>query len=284
MPIAGDLDHAVFLVQDLDKAERQAERLGFRPTPRGVHSAHMGTANATIVFPDRRTYVELLGIVAPTPANAVQRARLARGEGLFGLAFKSSDARVDAAELARIGAADGEAVDFARPVALPSGVKNARFTVARARPEVTPAAWCFVCQHHTPELVWRADYLEHPNGALALSEIIGAAPDPRAIEPAWRAVFGERVTAIEGGFRLASATAPITMLAPDALVARLGALARKVKVEEPQLIAACFALRAAAPAEALWERARIPVSRGPGGTLLVGPEDGFGAVLCFHVP
>ena len=57
------IDHCVLLVRDLDAAERAMARLGFRPTPRGHHSAHMGTANATVVFRDG-TYFETLGVVA----------------------------------------------------------------------------------------------------------------------------------------------------------------------------------------------------------------------------
>ncbi|MCS6876721.1 MAG: VOC family protein [Geminicoccaceae bacterium] len=283
MPIAGDLDHAVFLVRDLDEAERAAVRLGFRPTPRGEHSPAMGTANATIVFPDRRTYVELLGIVRPTSANSVQRARLERGGGLFGLAFKGRDARADAEELARLGVADGAAIDFSRPVALESGSREARFTVARARPEATPGAWCFVCQHHTPELVWREDFLEHPNGALALIEIVGVASDPGAIEPAWRRLFGERVQKAEGGFRVRSATAPITFLSPEALAERLGELAQRVAGDEPRLVAASLALREATAAEAWWSHQGVRVNRGPHG-YLVAPSEGFGAVVEFRLP
>ena len=61
------IDHCVLLVRDLDKAEWDMTRLGFRPTPRGYHSAHMGTANATVVFRDG-TYFETLGVAFGWPA------------------------------------------------------------------------------------------------------------------------------------------------------------------------------------------------------------------------
>ena len=69
------LDHVVILVRDLDDADARMARLGFRPTPRGYHSAHMGTANATVMLPDR-TYFETLTVLQETPANADVRAVL----------------------------------------------------------------------------------------------------------------------------------------------------------------------------------------------------------------
>lgn len=38
------IDHAVVMVQDLDKAAENYRQLGFTLSPRGTHSAHMGTS------------------------------------------------------------------------------------------------------------------------------------------------------------------------------------------------------------------------------------------------
>ena len=171
------LDHVVILVRDLAEAEARLGRLGFRPTPRGVHSAPMGTANTTAVFADG-TYLEALGVLRPTENNVAIRAVLAEREGPYGLAFKTEDADAAAAEFAAAGIGPGTALEFARPVDLPSGPREAAFRVARTDPTHTPGAWLFVCQHRTPEATWRADYLEQPNGACGVAEVIGLAPDP----------------------------------------------------------------------------------------------------------
>ncbi len=170
------LDHVIILVRDLDDAEARMTRLGFRPTPRGYHSAHMGTANATVMLRNG-TYFETLTVVQPTPANADTRAVLALREGPAGLALKTDDAEGAAVEFMAAGIAAGDALDFARPVELPDGTRDARFTVARVRSDASPGTSLFVCQQHTPDVVWREDFLEQPNGATGLAELIGVADD-----------------------------------------------------------------------------------------------------------
>ena len=44
------LDHVVVTVRDLDQAEHRWRELGFTISPRGLHSAAMGTANHTIML------------------------------------------------------------------------------------------------------------------------------------------------------------------------------------------------------------------------------------------
>ena len=70
------IDHAVVMVRDLDKAAENYRQLGFTLSPRGTHSAHMGTGNYTIMFdPD---YMELLGVLVATEHNAPARAFVQR--------------------------------------------------------------------------------------------------------------------------------------------------------------------------------------------------------------
>jgi len=64
IPSVVGLDHVVVVVRDLDAAAAQWQRLGFTISPRGTHSAHMGTANYTMML--REDYLEILGVVAPT--------------------------------------------------------------------------------------------------------------------------------------------------------------------------------------------------------------------------
>ena len=56
------------VVKDLDAAAENWKRLGFTISPRGTHSAHMGTGNYTIMLGE--DYIELLGVLTATEHNA----------------------------------------------------------------------------------------------------------------------------------------------------------------------------------------------------------------------
>lgn len=216
------LDHVIILVRDLGLATLGMERLGFRTTPRANHSAEMGTANATAVFRDG-TYVELMTVLNETPLNRSLAAMQRERQGLFGIAMKTVDARAAAAEFEAAGVGEGAAADLSRPVELEGGARDAAFTIARIDPAKTPGAWMFVCQHHTPEVVWRDGYLEHDNAVAGLAQVIGIAGDLRALEDAYRPIFGAgRVHAESDRVRLDAGRAQITFLAPLAFAARFG--------------------------------------------------------------
>ena len=64
------LDHVVVMVDGIDAARAQYEKLGFQVQPRGFHKK-LGTANHLMIFD--RDYFEILGIVEPTEFNAERR-------------------------------------------------------------------------------------------------------------------------------------------------------------------------------------------------------------------
>ena len=183
------LDHVIILVDDLGRGEASMAALGFRPTPRGYHSKEMGTANATVVLADG-TYFELLGVVAETEANLPIRAGLAEGRALFGLAMKTDDAEAAQARFDGLTIGVGAMRAFSRPVELPGGPKDARFRTAYLDGSVTPGAYGFVCEHLTPDVVWRPDYLDQPNAVAGLRRVVGIAADPGAAVAAWARIPG----------------------------------------------------------------------------------------------
>ena len=92
------VDHAVIVVRDLDKAAENWRRLGFTLSPRGTHSAKMGSGNYTVMLdPD---YIELLGVLTETEHNAPTRSFLAhRGEGIERIAFTAIDSAAGASSM-----------------------------------------------------------------------------------------------------------------------------------------------------------------------------------------
>jgi catechol 2,3-dioxygenase-like lactoylglutathione lyase family enzyme len=274
------LDHVVILVRDLADAEARLGRLGFRPTPRGVHSAHMGTANTTVVLADG-TYLEALAVLQPTENNAGVRAVLAAREGPYGLAFKTDDADAAASEFAAAGIGPAAALEFARPVELPSGPVEAAFRVARTDPAHTPGAWLFVCQHRTPEATWRADHLEQPNGACGVAQVIGVAANSEEVAAAYRRIFGDRLRHDRDGVRIAAGTTEIAFLAPAAFAERLAPFGAAVEAAPPRLAALRLRTASLQRTQALLGAQGVRHVATATGTLLVPPEEACGTLLEF---
>jgi catechol 2,3-dioxygenase-like lactoylglutathione lyase family enzyme len=173
------IDHAVVMVKDLDKAAENYKRLGFTVSPRGTHSAHMGSGNYTIMFdPD---YMELLGVLNPTEHNAPARAHLEKnGEGIERIAFTAVDSADGAEEIRARGYAPVGPTDFERPVTLPDGtVSAAKFrTFQWPTAEAPGGVRIFACQHKTRETVWIPELMKHANGAKRLKQALIVAPEP----------------------------------------------------------------------------------------------------------
>jgi hypothetical protein len=204
------IDHAVVMVKDLDQAAENYKRLGFTVSPRGTHSAHMGSGNHTIMFdPD---YMELLGVLTPTEHNAPARAFLERsGEGIERIAFTAVDSADGAEEIRARGYVPIGPTDFERPVTMPNGtVSAARFrTFQWPTAEAPGGVRIFACQHKTRETVWIPELMKHANGAKRLKQVLIVTPDPaqdaahlsRMIDRDGKAEADGAVTVPSGGDR-----------------------------------------------------------------------------------
>jgi len=173
------VDHAVVVVRDLDKAADNWRRLGFTVSPRGTHSAKMGSGNTTIMLdPD---YIELLGVLVETAHNAPTRAFLDRsGEGIERIAFTAVDSAAGAEEIRARGYEPLGPTDFERPVTMPDGSQSAaRFRIFQWPLSEAPAGLrIFACQHKTRETVWIAELMKHANGAKRLKQALVVSPEP----------------------------------------------------------------------------------------------------------
>ena len=204
------IDHAVVMVKDLDQAAENYKRLGFTVSPRGTHSAHMGSGNYTIMFdPD---YMELLGVLTPTEHNAPARAFLERsGEGIERIAFTAVNSADGAEEIRARGYVPIGPTDFERPVTMPNGtVSAARFrTFQWPTAEAPGGVRIFACQHKTRETVWIPELMKHANGAKRLKQVLIVTPDPaqdaahlsRMIDRDGKAEADGAVTVPSGGDR-----------------------------------------------------------------------------------
>jgi hypothetical protein len=173
------IDHAVVVVRDLDKAAENWKRLGFTLSPRGTHSAKMGSGNYTIMLdPD---YMELLGVLVETEHNAPSRASLTqRGEGIERVAFTAVDSAAGAEEIRARGYEPLGPTDFERPVTMPDGsLSAAKFrTFQWPIAEAPGGLRIFACQHKTRETVWIPELMKHTNGAKRLRQAFVVSPEP----------------------------------------------------------------------------------------------------------
>jgi hypothetical protein len=174
------LDHVLVAVHDLEAAAAGWRALGFTVSPYGLHSAHLGSANHTIVFQD--DYIELLGLVTETEHLRSTIDFLRQREGVPRVAFTTDDAAGGAAELRARGIASLEPVSFGRPVDLADGSRTeARFSVFRWPLEDKPGGvQIFACQHFTRDAVWYPALQTHANGATGIVRVEFLASDPKA--------------------------------------------------------------------------------------------------------
>ena len=176
--IAG-IDHAVVAVTDLDAAAANWKQLGFTVSPRGTHSAHMGTGNYTIMLGE--DYMELLGVLQATEHNAPTRIYLEQtGGGIERIAFTTLSAAAGAAELRTMGYAAIGPTDFERPVTMPDGTRSAAKFATFQWPvkEAPGGVRLFACQHKTRETVWIPELQKHANTAKRIARVFVVTPSP----------------------------------------------------------------------------------------------------------
>ncbi len=165
-------DHAVIVCGDLDAAVTQWRALGFTLTPRGYHT--LGSQNHCIML--ARDYLELLHVTAPSPSRQYYWDAQQRGDGCAAMSCKSRDAFATADRLRAAGFQPSDPIEFSRPVRLDDGSEHpATFRVTAL--DHAPGARYFVCEHRTPELLWRPEWMTHANGAQAIAAtylVVGA--------------------------------------------------------------------------------------------------------------
>jgi hypothetical protein len=275
------IDHVVISVaEELDAAQRQYQKLGFFLTPRGHHT--LGSSNHLAIFTNN--YLELLGFEAKNagvrPAGAWNT-----GRGLSGLAFKTPDADSFFKTLQARGVTlEGDAPQaFSRPVDLGNGAaRDARFRTFRLDPEATPNRRYFFCQHLDPDLVWRDEWQQHPNGALAVTRVVVEAQAPDTSIALLARTFGDGcIHDIAGGQRLQTSPGTVDVLSRAAAAAEFGpALPTRVD-EHDRKVALTLRVRSLADTRQLLKQNRITVIDTSANTLIVPAHEAFGVALEF---
>jgi catechol 2,3-dioxygenase-like lactoylglutathione lyase family enzyme len=211
------LDHVVIDVRDrLDAAAEIFASLGFRLTPRGRHT--LGSANHLAVF--ATDYLELLGFGGD---GAIRPELQSFPIGLNGLVFKTADADAVYRHASAAGLPIQPVQSFSRPVEIDGCHYDARFRTARLDQDRIAIGRVYFCEHLTPELVWRAPWQAHPNGARQISRVAIATPDPRRTAALFAALFGAgALHEADGICTLQAGPARVELTPPDRLRAEVG--------------------------------------------------------------
>jgi hypothetical protein len=270
-------DHVVVYVDDqLDASAETYARLGFQLTERGHHT--LGSSNHLAIF--GTDYLELLGY---EPARVTENSVLWNmPKGLGGLVFKPGpDAGFRDAIVAR-GVPAEESREFSRPVEVDGTAKDVRFRVTHLAPEVAFGGRVFFCHHFTPELVWRPEWQQHPNGVTGIAEFIVASADPERAAAPYRKLYGDAAfNTVGGGVVLQADRGRLLILTADAARAELGSALPPMPQDGRDAMVG-LVLRTTSR-----ERARAALSAGgvPAqefqGRLLVPAAEAFGLALGF---
>jgi len=182
------LDHLGWIGPDLDQAAQAWERLGFKLCRQSPQMGFTGpdgaletwaSANRCVLF--KKGYLELIGLTDPERHNP-WKTYLARGAGPHIAAFRTDVADVAFPEIAA--RVDGFDPPVQRRRMAPLGLDpkdgetEMRFRNIFSQDDAWPEGRFIVIEHQTPDALWQAELLDHPNGAEALLEAIFTAPDP----------------------------------------------------------------------------------------------------------
>ncbi len=276
------IDHAVVIVRDrMDVAHAAFARLGFTLTPRGEHQ--LGSVNHLVVFD--HDYLELLGF---PPGRENARPEIAASPiGLDGLVLGLDDVDATHAALAAAGFAVNPPTVLTRPVRLADGEHEARFTTIRFAQQPIGGGRLYFCRHETPDLVWRPEWMVHPNGACGLARFTVVVADPLAEARRYAAITGTApVDTTRGSVEVPLHRATIELLTHGALRARLGDLAPDAratdgKPRDAYMAMLTFRTRSVDAARWLLARAGVGVSDLADGTIAVAARDAFNTTLAF---
>ncbi|MGY9049751.1 hypothetical protein P775_16005 [Puniceibacterium antarcticum] len=190
------LDHIVInTLTGIDTAAALFTALGFTLTPLGRHS--LGSLNHLMVV--EGAYLELVGV----PVTGKQRADVLNSAlGLNGFVLRSFDADATHAHLAAAGLSPADPVSFSRPVDLGGSMADAKFRTVRVPEDLFPAGRVYVCEHLTPALVWRPEWMTHPNRFTGFDSIGVASTEPAAAAAHYAALCRSERVERTGGWRI----------------------------------------------------------------------------------
>ncbi len=271
------LDHVVVMVDGIDAAEAAYTRLGFQVQPRGFHKK-LGTANHLMIFDT--DYFEILGIVEDTEFNAERREWLKAGGGLANVALATDSADLAYEAFKAAGLNPDEPLSFDRAVEIDGKTELAKFRTVRVPKTNMPVVGFFVCDHITPQFVYRPEWAKHPNGARGILGVTVIAEQPAKRAPELEKYFGEGSTKRQGeGLVANTGTQPIHYLSRKDYLTRYPGITPVRSGDHPALLS--VRVEDLAACEALLRKNGVEFLKPDSGRLVVPPSEAAHLTLEF---
>ena len=271
------LDHVVVMVDGIDAAEAAYRKLGFQVQPRGFHKK-LGTANHLMIFDT--DYFEILGIVEDTEFNAERREWLKGGGGLANVALATDGADVAYEAFKAAGLNPDAPLFFDRAVEVAGKTELAKFRTVRIPKDNMPVVGFFVCEHQTPEFVYRPEWAAHPNGARGILGVTVIADQPAKWAPELEKYFGAGSTQRDGeGLVADTGTQPIRYLTRKDYAARYPGVVPVRPGDHPALLS--LRVDSLAACEALLATNGVKIMKPDAGRLIVPPSEAAQLTLEF---
>jgi hypothetical protein len=271
------LDHVVVMVDGIDAAEAAYRRLGFQVQPRGFHSK-LGTANHLMIFD--KDYFEILGIVEDTEFNAERREWLKGGGGLANVALATDGADIAFDAFKAAGLNPDAPLFFDRAVEVAGKTEHAKFRTVRIPKTNMPVVGFFVCEHLTPEFVYRGEWAKHPNGAHGILGVTVIAEQPAKWVPELEKYFGAGSAKREGdGVVVETGTQPIRYMTRKDYAVRYPGITPVRPGDHPALLT--VGVESLAACEAHLRANGVRATRPDSGRLVVPPSEAAHLTLEF---
>lgn len=222
--IAGDgeifVDHIAHWVPDIGDAAAAMEKLGFVLTPYTEHTNSTapgepilpaGSANHCIML--REGYLEILTPTADTAIGQELNAGIDHYTGVHLIAFNTSDAEAQRERLIGQGFDQRPVVDLRRATDTEDGKEGTlRFTVIRPVPGTMAEGRIQFLTHHTPDLLWQERWLNHPNTAERLGEVVICVADPDEAVGRFRRYLDRNPSRMDGGWLISCDRGSVILL------------------------------------------------------------------------
>ncbi|MBL4660764.1 MAG: VOC family protein [Alcanivoracaceae bacterium] len=276
------IDHPVIAVENMSSSAKTYEKLGFTVPPRGSH-VEWGTGNWCIMFAD--DYLELRGILNPERYTLnLDKVLDQYGEGLMGIAFGTDSAKNNYNEMSNNGIKPERPVQqLTRNFELSEGWVQPKFSLCFPNDEdITGLMHVVCCQHLTPELIRKPQYLTHANGVTGVISMTGLITDTDKVERVQQHLLGkDAVKRIGNSLHISLPSKQhIHLLSAKEYQTTYGELSRKIK-KQSHLGVTSLKVDDITKIKNILSHAQIPFKSSATGNILVGAEYTCGVVLEF---